>query len=85
MGKLIYADALMKAIQSLKVEKESPQMIWSGDVEAIIKDAQPALVRCKDCMYYMTIYCPCDGCCISQDWYCADGKRREADEQKKAR
>lgn len=38
-----------------------------------------SVVQCKDCKYYMTIYCPCDGCCISPDWYCADGKRREAD------
>ena len=36
-----------------------------------------SVVRCKDCKYYMTIYCPCDGCCISPDWYCADGKRRD--------
>lgn len=39
-----------------------------------------SVVRCKDCKYYMTIHCTCDGCCISPDWYCADGKRREADE-----
>lgn len=39
------------------------------------------VVRCKDCKYYMTIHCHCDGCCISPDWYCADGKRRETDEE----
>lgn len=34
------------------------------------------VVRCKDCKHYMTIHCTCDGCCISDDWYCADGERR---------
>lgn len=33
------------------------------------------VVRCKDCKHYMTIHCTCDGCCISDDWYCADGER----------
>ena len=40
-----------------------------------IEDRQP-VVRCKDCKHYMTIHCTCDGCCISDDWFCADGKRR---------
>ena len=34
------------------------------------------VVRCKDCKFYMTIHCICDGCCISDDWYCAGGERR---------
>ena len=34
------------------------------------------VVRCRDCKHYMTIHCTCDGCCISDDWYCADGERR---------
>lgn len=34
-------------------------------------------VRCKECKYYMTIHCTCDGCCISDDWYCADGERKD--------
>ena len=34
------------------------------------------VVRCKDCKHYMTIHCTCDGCCISDDWYCADGERK---------
>lgn len=34
------------------------------------------VVRCKDCKYYMTLHCTCDGCYISDDWYCADGERR---------
>ncbi len=38
-------------------------------------DAVP-VVRCKNCKHYMTIHCTCDGCCISDDWFCADGERR---------
>ena len=34
------------------------------------------LVLCKDCKHYMTIHCTCDGCCISDDWFCADGERK---------
>lgn len=34
------------------------------------------IVRCKDCKHYMTIHCTCDGWCISDDWFCADGERR---------
>ena len=34
------------------------------------------IVRCKDCKHYMTIHCTCDGCCISDDWFCADGEKR---------
>ena len=44
-----------------------------------VKDWLP-VVRCKDCKYYMTIHCTCDGCCISGDWYCADGERRTDNE-----
>lgn len=35
------------------------------------------VVRCNDCKHYMTIHCTCDGCCISDDWYCADGERKD--------
>lgn len=41
-----------------------------------LKD-QPQIVRCKDCKHYMTIHCTCDGCCISPDWFCADGVKQE--------
>lgn len=41
-------------------------------------DNHGELVRCKDCKHYMTIHCTCDGCCISDDWYCADGERKNS-------
>lgn len=27
------------------------------------------VVRCKDCKLFMTLYCPYDDCCISDDWF----------------
>lgn len=39
------------------------------------------IVRCKDCKKYMTIHCTCDGCCISDEWYCADGERKEQEHE----
>ena len=39
------------------------------------------VVRCKDCKNYMTIHCTCDGCCISDEWYCADGERKEQENE----
>lgn len=39
-------------------------------------DEEDSVVYCEDCKHYMTIHCTCDGCCISDDWYCADGERR---------
>ena len=42
-------------------------------------NAQQELVRCKDCKHYMTFHCTCDGCCISDNWYCADGERTDND------
>ena len=43
-------------------------------------DRDSEIVRCKDCKHYMTIHCTCDGCCISDDWYCANGERRETND-----
>lgn len=52
--------------------------IATPDAEKILEllKEQEAVVRCRDCKHYMTIHCTCDGCCISDDWYCADGERR---------
>lgn len=64
--------------------KRYPSGLFAPD--DIVKSIQYApavdaveVVRCKDCKHYMTIHCTCDGCCISDDWFCADGKRRADD------
>lgn len=56
-------------------------IIWSlidiaSDISSIKKTLKNEPIRCKDCKHYKTIHCTCDGCCISPDWFCADGTRR---------
>ena len=48
---------------------------WEDIEDAPAVDAVE-VVRCKDCKHYMTIHCTCDGCCVSDYWFCADGERR---------
>ena len=50
---------------------------------AIVLEEQPEIVRCKDCKYYDH----CNGCMSWHDvnsnndnWYCADGERRDTDD-----
>lgn len=49
-------------------------------MEEEIADRPQELVRCKDCKHRETIYCPFyqkyKGTKYD-DWFCADGKRRE--------
>ena len=75
--RLIDANDLWSDIMMLP---HNGDMISSEEVEQAIKDAPTVdaveVVRCRDCKHYMTIHCTCDGCCISDDWYCADGERR---------
>lgn len=63
---------------STKEEAEEGRIIAS-----VIKSLPSAdvveVVRCKDCKKYMTIHCTCDGCCISDEWYCADGERKDGE------
>lgn len=48
-----------------------------SEIREALSEYQSEIVRCKDCKHYMTIHCTCDGCCISEDWFYADGKRVE--------
>ena len=83
--KLISVDHYQKTLERFK-----EKLIEFGKVEAaevvktLIKGLKtiPAVdavevVRCKDYKHYMTIHCTCDGCCISDYWYCADGERKD--------
>ena len=64
-GKSVLREFLMEYRESvLRIIDKAPAV-----------DAVP-VVRCKDCKHYMTIHCTCDGCCISDYWFCADGERR---------
>lgn len=84
--RLIDADTLLNAICGCfnVMEAEGIDMTTARAIVISVVNHVPAVdavsvVRCKDCKHYMTIYCTCDGCCISPDWYCASGERRDTD------
>lgn len=76
--RLIDANALIEEMKDCAITRQD--LYCNGYAQTFIENAPPVdaveVVRCKDCKHYMTIYCTCDGCCISDDWYCADGERR---------
>ena len=53
------------------------QAVTVSEIEKMLYREGVEVVLCKECKHYMTIHCTCDGCCISDDWYCADGERKE--------
>lgn len=48
-----------------------------ADLEPV--DAVP-VVRCKDCKYFYSECCLKTGFCVDDDWFCADGERKEDDD-----
>ena len=68
-------------VLSLLKEQEKTRKFYAekcDELYSIAKD-RVEVVRCKDCKNYMTMHCACDGCCISDDWFCADGERRDSE------
>jgi hypothetical protein len=78
--RLVDANELVAEFEWLQSQVSSERVMELQDYVQRIKDAPTVdavpVVRCKDCKHYMTIHCTCDGCCISDDWYCADGERK---------
>lgn len=80
--RMIYADALAEAmgVKRLMIQSWEPDSAWGVP----IVDAEP-VVRCRECIEFVKYrsakggLCKNTGCCISEDFYCADGKRREED------
>ena len=62
-------------------EQEADRKFYAEKCDELYSAAKSKVdvVRCKDCKHYMTIHCTCDGCCISDDWFCADGKKRDGE------
>ena len=61
---------------SCAVGKDCHKSCIECTADHLIANGVTIPVKCKECKHYMTIHCTCDGCCISDDWYCADGERR---------
>lgn len=77
-----YENGICKAVQNVGVNVDKNELLKAlqYDREQYQKgyeDRDSEIIRCKDCKHYMTIHCTCDGCCISGDWFCADGKRKK--------
>ena len=76
--RLIDANALIEEMKDCAITRQD--LYCNGYAQTFIENAPTVdaveVVRCRDCKNYMTIHCTCDGCCISDDWYCADGERR---------
>lgn len=87
--KLIEADALLSSICGCfnVMEAEGIDMTTARAIVISIANHAPAVdavhvVRCKDCKWHGTTDCPlCEAFDPSPpaDWYCPEGKRREAD------
>ena len=80
--RLIYADALADAL--FEKRKNYPQ--WVADT---IGSMPEAVVRCKDCKFQVDRgrrYHECDKHFLlaKDDWYCADGERKDGDGDDKA-
>ena len=89
---LISRAAAIKGLLSMCPEKTEPGSfdeygvtVLCGAVDVVIKglpavDAVP-IVRCRDCKFYYGVNeeCGCNGGYHSEDWYCADSKRRESE------
>ena len=89
--RLIDADALIKDIESVLWDWESVDGINAKTVlTQTITDIQNAptvdaveVVRCKDCKHRTELcgdgWHPCTDMAVNDNWYCADGERREDD------
>ena len=75
--KALALDVLEQLKEYENLEKRHEILVDHADtMRAMLKERNEKIVRCKDCKHYMTIHCTCDGCCISDDWFCADGERK---------
>jgi hypothetical protein len=74
----IYVDK-EKLLAALNQDYMRYHEAYRNGYDAGYKTRDEEIIRCKDCKHYKTIYCTCDGCCISDDWYCADGERNDDD------
>ena len=69
-----------KLLIALKQDSERYREAYAKGYDTGYEKRDEEIIRCKDCKHYMTIHCTCDGCCISDDWFCADGKRKDETE-----
>ena len=70
---------LIRKIMGCKIANESGWLNNRRDERCLLKE----VVRCKDCKHYdedensRLGTCLENGVCSTQDWFCADGERKE--------
>ena len=82
--RLIDADALLNHVWDADTRCGYVQVVDRGDIEEATTVVE--LVRCKDCYWRSEIDEECansDSVCyrngrVADDWFCADGERRES-------
>ncbi len=70
----------VRAIEQFKWERDTAiQQLEEHGIPFCGKADVVAVVRCKDCKKRGTVYCDLDYCGYRQsdNWFCADGERRE--------
>ena len=71
----------MKLINSVALKQEIANVMPSRTEVFLVIDAMPdAIVRCKDCKFLTEdneFECGIRGFSVNDDWFCADGERRE--------
>ena len=61
--------------------------VWPDEIHRFEEEYAPEqeLIRCKDCRYidylvsYKKFQCPKNKRFVEENWFCADGKRRNSD------
>ena len=69
---------LSDALELLKEQKTEISKISKEYLELVGKASkQPQIVRYKDCKHNHDKYCPTIGVFVTDDWFCADGERKD--------
>lgn len=63
--------------------RQQADLVVANTIKAMIDEQPDALVRCKDCKHGKPGACghgvDCDGVWHDDDWFCADGEKRETE------
>lgn len=69
-----------KQLKKYKIPKNEQTVMLSIDELENALSEQPQIVRCKDCKHYhvdLFAFCDLDNRPQHENWYCADGERKD--------
>ena len=69
-------------LTALKQDSERYRKAYANGYDTGYEKRDDELVRCKDCKHWekSTGHCPYNSIFTADDWFCADGERRDDDE-----